>query len=431
MTDVSSADWKPFFGDSLACKGDASSVDTNTCLQNKYVMIYFSAHWCGPCRQFTPGLAAFYSDLKKTRDDFELVFVSSDKDEAGFNEYYGSMPWTAMPFSERTKKAELSSRYGVQGIPTLVVLNKDGSVITKNARQDMMTDPKGESFPWIPKPIPELIGSNFIGSGGTPVDRSAIEGKFVGLYFSAHWCPPCKMFTPKLVSYYNHRKSVGKDDLEIIFCSSDKSEAEFNEYFGTMPWLAMPLNDKRIRELSSRFEVKGIPAFVIIEPSGEVVTTNGRAAVMGDLKSDKVPGFPYYPEPVEDLSESAECYGFDINSKPAVIVFMENADDDEQGDAKAALAGFAEHMTKAKAKTLEGPEMLFFYSFQPNQIADKIRQLCKMEPLGAKSTTQMVLLNIPDNGGYYMASCDEVTPESVGTFLQSFKAGSLERKQLG
>ena len=133
---------------------------------------------------------------------------------------------------------------------------------------------------------------------------------------------------------------MGKNDLEIIFCSSDKSPEEFNEYFGTMPWLAMPLRDRRIQELSGRFEVQGIPSFVIIDPNGELVTTNGRAAVMGDPKSDKVPGFPYYPEAVEDLSESAECYGFDINSKPAVIVFMENADDDEQNDAKAVLGIF-------------------------------------------------------------------------------------------
>lgn len=99
----------------------------------------------------------------------------------------------------------------------------------------------------------------------------------------------------------------------------------------------MPLNDARIAALSSRFEVQGIPSLIIIDPNGEVVTTNGRAGVMGDPKSEKVPGFPYYPEPVEDISESSECYGFDINSKPAVIVFMENADNGEQEEAKTIL----------------------------------------------------------------------------------------------
>jgi nucleoredoxin len=424
-------DWTSFFGETLAVNG-SPAVPTAARLQGKYVMVYFSAHWCGPCRQFTPALAQFYTSLKATRDDFELVFVSSDRDDAGFDEYFGSMPWTAMPFSERAKKAELSSRYGVQGIPSLVVLNKDGSVISKNAREALMGDPTGASFPWIPKPIGEMLGSSFVGAGGAVVDRSAIEGKYVGLYFSAHWCPPCQQFTPKLITYYNHRKSIGKNDFEIIFCSSDKSQEEFDGYFGSMPWLALPLKDSRIGELSSRLEVQGIPSFVILDPAGEVVTSNGRAAILGDMNSGKVEdGFPYHPAAVADLSESAECCGFDINSKAAVIVFMENADDDEQADAKGVLSGFAETMTKAKAKSPEGPEMLFFYSFQPNEIGDKVRQLCKLAPLGPKSTTTVILLNIPDNGGYYVAAGDEVTKESMGTFLEAFKAGTLERKQLG
>lgn len=87
------------------------------------------------------------------------------------------MPWTALPFSERAQKAQLSGRYGVQGIPTLVVLNKDGSVISKDGRAELSADPTGASFPWIPKPIPELLGSSFLGTDATSVDRSAIDGK--------------------------------------------------------------------------------------------------------------------------------------------------------------------------------------------------------------------------------------------------------------
>ena len=34
----------------------------------------------------------------------EVIFVSSDKDEAAFKEYYESMPWLALDFSERKLK---------------------------------------------------------------------------------------------------------------------------------------------------------------------------------------------------------------------------------------------------------------------------------------------------------------------------------------
>ena len=63
-----------------------------------------------------------------------VVFVSSDQDESQFNEYYGEMPWLALPFSERQTKATLSTKYGVQGIPTLVVLDGKGELVTKEGR---------------------------------------------------------------------------------------------------------------------------------------------------------------------------------------------------------------------------------------------------------------------------------------------------------
>ena len=34
----------------------------------------------------------------------EVVFVSSDRDEASFKEYFGEMPWLALDFSDRKLK---------------------------------------------------------------------------------------------------------------------------------------------------------------------------------------------------------------------------------------------------------------------------------------------------------------------------------------
>ena len=68
--------------------------------------LYFSAHWCPPCRAFTPTLADWYNNFKKgpNGSKFDIVFVSSDRDDSAFDEYYGEMPWLALPFSERDKK---------------------------------------------------------------------------------------------------------------------------------------------------------------------------------------------------------------------------------------------------------------------------------------------------------------------------------------
>ena len=69
-------------------------------------------------------------------------------------------------------------------------------------------------------------------------------------------CPPCRGFTPQLVKTYNKLKEQGKD-FEIIFASSDRDEASFSDYFGEMPWLALPFGDNRKAELSELCEVEG------------------------------------------------------------------------------------------------------------------------------------------------------------------------------
>ena len=40
-------------------------------------------------------------------DLLEIIFVSSDRDEEGFDEYFGEMPWLALPFDNREKKVIL------------------------------------------------------------------------------------------------------------------------------------------------------------------------------------------------------------------------------------------------------------------------------------------------------------------------------------
>ena len=75
-------------------------VPTSTLNNAKYVLFYFSAHWCPPCKGFTPKLALFYDSVNSTEKQLEIVYVSADRSPEQFNEYFDEMPWIAVPYAE-------------------------------------------------------------------------------------------------------------------------------------------------------------------------------------------------------------------------------------------------------------------------------------------------------------------------------------------
>jgi nucleoredoxin len=71
-------------------------------------------------------LVDFYNSCK---DDLDIVFVSSDRDEKSFSDYYQKlMPFLAvMPAfngeEARKRHMKLAETFQIKGIPTLIVLD--------------------------------------------------------------------------------------------------------------------------------------------------------------------------------------------------------------------------------------------------------------------------------------------------------------------
>lgn len=405
-------------GKTLTTKsGDVATSSLST----KVVGLYFSAHWCPPCRGFTPKLVEFYNKVKSNGSSFEIVFVSSDRDEKSFNDYYAEMPWMALPFSDREMKQKLSSKFKVSGIPTFLLLDGEtGAVINKSGREVVMGDPEGRNYPWTPKSFQEIVGSN----GGKLVDKSGAEfdyatataGKVKALYFSAHWCPPCRGFTPALAKTYEKVTAAGKN-FEIIFCSGDHDENSFKEYLNEMPWKALPFQDPREKELSTLFEVSGIPHLVMLDENDKIITANGRAAVSSDPEGNE---FPWHPKPLEELDESTAQT---VNEHPCLIAFTDGTED-KINHVKSILQS---HAAVEHAKGVENKEIFFFWGSE-DDICSSIRDFCGLDD---DPENLLVLLNIP---GQEIHVCEQAaesaTAETVGDILQKFKDGTLSCRSI-
>ena len=159
-------------------------------------------------------------------------------------------------------------------------------------------------------------GKKVTGREKVPVKSIDGEGKVVGLYFSAFWCPPCRDFTPKLIQWY--KKLVGKlgpNKFEIVYITCDRNSENFDEHFDSMPWLTLSYSEGALqaslinvltchvrihtlfyciifpqKKLSDRFQVTGIPTLVMVDAAnGRLITKAGRLLVNDDPLGSSFP----------------------------------------------------------------------------------------------------------------------------------------------
>ena len=118
-----------------------------------------------------------------------------------------------------------------------------------------------------------LIGSTLENPSSSPEPFSTKGVGCVGLHFSAHWCPPCRQFTPALVDFYNKHK----DKLEIVFVSGDRSPAQKERYIkdDKMEWLTVDFRGEDSDRLQGGLGVQQYPTLVILNDAGKIVTMDG------------------------------------------------------------------------------------------------------------------------------------------------------------
>jgi thiol-disulfide isomerase/thioredoxin len=111
---------------------DGTDIDLAK-LRGKVVLLDFWAVWCGPCRVEIPNIVATYKQLHK--DGFEIVGISLDQDKEkliNFTKQAG-MTWPQY-FDGKMWSNEISSRFSINAIPAMWLIDKKGFVRSTEAR---------------------------------------------------------------------------------------------------------------------------------------------------------------------------------------------------------------------------------------------------------------------------------------------------------
>jgi thiol-disulfide isomerase/thioredoxin len=124
-------------GEEIEITGPTLSGDTFDLrsLRGKVVLVDFWATWCGPCIAEHPNILAAYE--RHHNAGFEVVGVSLDQSREALSNFVQKhkIPWPQIFFPETADqgwKNPLARKYGINSIPTLFLVNREGRIVAAN-----------------------------------------------------------------------------------------------------------------------------------------------------------------------------------------------------------------------------------------------------------------------------------------------------------
>lgn len=110
-------------------------------------------------------------------------------------------------------------------------------------------------------------------TAGVSVSLSDFRGKYVLLDFWASWCPPCRRENPNVVKAFNEYKDK---NFTIVGISLDKDKSKWMKAIADDNLAWTHLSDLKYwdSEIPALYGVRGIPANVLLDPDGVIVSKN-------------------------------------------------------------------------------------------------------------------------------------------------------------
>lgn len=107
--------------------------------KGKIVLIDFWASWCGPCRREMPRLVEAYAKYKDK--GFEIVGVSFDRDGESWKKGIEQLDITWPQMSDlKYWESEGAKVYAIRSIPHVVLLDKDGTIVSRGLHGDELQE---------------------------------------------------------------------------------------------------------------------------------------------------------------------------------------------------------------------------------------------------------------------------------------------------
>jgi thiol-disulfide isomerase/thioredoxin len=112
---------------------DGKTVDWKA-YRGKVVLVDFWATWCGPCIAELPNVKELYEAYHDR--GFEVLGISVDADKNALVKFLEKekLPWTSIHDKKGDKGESLSDHYGIMFIPLPILVDREGRVVSMEAR---------------------------------------------------------------------------------------------------------------------------------------------------------------------------------------------------------------------------------------------------------------------------------------------------------
>ena len=163
---------------------------------------------------------------------------------------------------------------------------KDGTefsaeVLERNAEQVMLAVPRAQIDAVDGEPLPEPVASGTNAPAFTALDLSGAKHAVPDpsraatlVQFWATWCPHCRTDVPLLTEW----SARYGDRLRIVSVSVDKDLKALRDFVRAhrIPYPVIALHDQpdgRVLTLPERYEMRGVPAYYVIDAQGVIAQT--------------------------------------------------------------------------------------------------------------------------------------------------------------